>query len=143
MIAHLLSILAFMIVTFAAQGLSHFVLNKEHFDSVGFLRPEPIMAMGFIVMIIQGAIVSIGLRVWKGATAQIKDGISISLLFGAFLVSYIAITEPAKYTVPSISNWIQIELTVGLLQFGFFGLALGWIHQKFRTGNKYQNTYVN
>ncbi|WP_104403010.1 hypothetical protein [Vibrio penaeicida] len=135
MISHALSIFAFMVVTFAAQGLSHFVINKEHFDSVGFLRQEPIMAMGFAVMIIQGLIISIGLKAWKDSAVRMKDGIFISLLFGAFLVSYIALTEPAKYTVPSIANWIQIELTVGLLQFGIFGLALGWIHQKFRSGN--------
>ncbi|PKF77180.1 hypothetical protein CW749_23110 [Vibrio sp. vnigr-6D03] len=140
MIAHVLSIFAFMVVTFAAQGLSHFVINKDHFDSVGFLRSEPIMVMGFVVMIIQGSIISIGLRTWKDSAVRVKDGVFISLLFGAFLISYIAITEPAKYTVPSIANWIQIELTVGLLQFGIFGLALGWIHQKFCSSNKHQNT---
>ncbi|GLQ75630.1 hypothetical protein [Vibrio penaeicida] len=143
MIAHVLSILTFMVVTFAAQGLSHFVINKDHFDSVGFLRSEPIMAMGFVVMIIQGLIISIGLKAWKDSTVRMKDGVIISLLFGSFLVSYIALTEPAKYTVPSISNWILIELTVGLLQFGIFGLTLGWIHKKFRSDNRHRNTYTN
>ncbi|WP_299869778.1 hypothetical protein [uncultured Roseobacter sp.] len=131
MIPHVLSVIAFMVVTFAAQGLSHFVVNKAHFDSVGFLRPDPIMMMGFAVMIIQGTILSISLQIWKGEAAQIRDGLLISLMFGVFLVSYIALTEPAKYTVPSIAVWIRIELTVGLLQFGIFGLVLGFIHQRF------------
>jgi hypothetical protein len=129
--AHVLSVVAFMAVTFAAQGLSHFVVNKAHFDAVGFLRSDPIMIMGFAVMVIQGAALSISLQAWKGEAAQIKDGVMISLIFGVFLVSYISLTEPAKYTVPSVAAWIRVELTVGLLQFGAFGLLLGWIHRKF------------
>ncbi len=30
MTKHLLSVLAFIIVTFAVQGLTHFVINKAH-----------------------------------------------------------------------------------------------------------------
>lgn len=131
MIVHALAIIAFMAVTFAAQGLSHFVINQEHFAMVSFMRPEPIMPMGFLVMVIQGLILSVSLQAWKGKTVQIKDGLWIALAFGGFLVSYIAITEPAKYMVPSISNWFRIEIMVGLFQFGVFGAVLGWIHRRF------------
>ena len=58
---HLLSILAFMAITFAAQGTSHFLVNKAHFDAVGFLRDEPIMALGFATMILQGGAMSLAL----------------------------------------------------------------------------------
>ena len=75
MIAHVLSVIAFMFVSFAAQGLSHFVVNKAHFASIGFLRPDPIMIMGFTVMIIQGGILSISLQSWKGDATQVKDGL--------------------------------------------------------------------
>ncbi len=131
MIVHVFAVIAFMVVSFAAQGLSHFVINKEHFASVGFLRPEPIMALGLAVMVIQGGILSFSLQTWKGEAAKIKDGLSVSLLFGAFLVSYIAFVEPAKYAVPSIADWITVELTVGSLQFVAYCVLLGWIHQRF------------
>lgn len=133
MIVHILSVMAFMLVTFAAQGVSHFVINADHFASIGFLRAEPIMAMGFAVMIIQGAVLSFSLQIWKGDAVQIKEGLLISLIFGAFLVSYIALAEPAKYAVPSITDWLRIELIVGFLQFGIFGLVLGWLHRRFRS----------
>ena len=38
MTKHLISVLAFMGVTFGVQGVSHFLLNKDHFAEIGFLR---------------------------------------------------------------------------------------------------------
>jgi len=131
MLKHILTVPAFMIVTFAAQGLSHFVINKEHFDAIAFTRPEPIMPLGFTVMIIQGLILSYALASWRGKAVTLRDGVMISLAFGLFLVAYVALTEPAKYAVPSIPDWMVIEGTVGLVQFAVFGLALGFIHRRF------------
>ena len=51
---HVLSILGFMIVTFAAQGLSHFLVNKEHFSAISYLRESPIIPMGLLAMVTSG-----------------------------------------------------------------------------------------
>ena len=131
MVAHLTSVLAFMVVSFAAQGLSHFVINKDHFASIGFMRPDPVLPLGIFGMLIQGVMLSAALRAWKGDAATVVDGLWIGLIFGAFLVSYIAIVEPSKYQVPSIAGWFRVEALVGLVQFAVFGALLGWIHQQF------------
>ncbi|QBY01907.1 hypothetical protein E2K80_15200 [Rhodophyticola sp. CCM32] len=130
MLQHVLSVVAFMIVSFAAQGLSHFVINKDHFASVSFMRPDPVIPLGLLVIVFQGALLSMALHVWKGDGVRVADGILVSLIFGAFLVSYIAIVEPSKYLVPSIGAWVRVELLVGFAQFAIFGVILGWIHQK-------------
>ncbi|WIY25492.1 hypothetical protein [Parasedimentitalea psychrophila] len=130
MTKHLISVLAFMAVTFAVQGSSHFLLNKDHFAAVGFLRGSPIMLMGFSVMIIQGLILSLALSRLAPTVPTLRDAITISLGFGLFLASYIVLTEPAKYAVPSILDWIKIEATASAVQFGVFGILLGWIHRK-------------
>ncbi len=129
---HLLSILAFMVVSFAAQGLSHFVINAEHFAAIPFMRPDPIIPLGLLVMIIQGATISIALHRWRGGAATLSDGVLIAAAFGTFLVSYIAIVEPSKYAVPSPVDWILVEATTGLAQFAVFGVLLGLIHRKER-----------
>jgi len=127
---HGLSILGFMVVSFAAQGLSHFVINKDHFAAIFYMREHPIMAMGFMAMVIQGLIISISLRAWRGGDATIANGVAVALVFGIFLVSYVALAEPAKYQVPDIGAWIRVEIIVGLLQFSAFGFLVGFIHTK-------------
>lgn len=127
---HGLSILGFMVVTFAAQGLSHFVINKDHFAAIFYMREHPIMPMGFMAMIIQGLVISISLRAWRDGDATIANGLAVALVFGIFLVSYVALAEPAKYQVPNIGAWIKVEMVVGLLQFSTFGFLVGFIHTK-------------
>ncbi len=55
---YVLATLAFVIAPFAVQATSHFVLNADHYAAVGFMRDEPIMALGIFTMIVQGAILA-------------------------------------------------------------------------------------
>lgn len=129
---HLLSVLAFVVVTFAVQGLSHFILNAEHYAAITHLRPEPIMPLGFITMIVQAAILSFAMTQYRPASTGIRKGLEVSLLFGGFLACYIVLTEPAKYMVPSIREWIVVEATASSVQFLIFGVLIGLIHKTFK-----------
>lgn len=120
-----------MIVTFAVQGLNHFVINEAYYANIGFARPEPVMALGFLTMIVQGSILSFALAYIAPVGATIKDGFKISLSFGLFLAVYIAWAEPAKYAAPSITAWMLTEGLASTIQFIIFGLLLGLIHQRF------------
>jgi len=131
MTKHIVSVIAFMAVTFAVQGTSHFLLNADHFANVGFLRDSPIMAMGFSVMIIQGLVISLCLARFAPIQPALRETLIVSVSFGLFLASYIVLTEPAKYAVPSILEWIKVEATASTVQFGVFGVLLFFIHQKF------------
>jgi hypothetical protein len=125
-----LTVLAFMCVTFAVQGTSHFVLNADHFASISFMRPDPILPMGFAVMIIQALIFSFAmLRLWPDG-ATIQQSLMVSASMGLFLASYIALAEPAKYAAPSIPAWIAVESTASFVQFAVFGVLLGLIYRK-------------
>ncbi len=57
------------------------------------------------------------------------DAVRFAWLVGAFLVSYIALGEAAKYNVPSIPSWIAVEVGVGFVQFTLAGLFLGLAHR--------------
>ncbi|MBL1242103.1 MAG: hypothetical protein COB13_009655 [OCS116 cluster bacterium] len=132
MIKHFLSVLGFVIISFTVQGMSHFIINEAHFASIGFARAEPILAFGILVMVLEGIILTLALAAYKPNQVTIKDGLMLSLAFGLFLASYIALVEPSKYAVPSIVDWIKIETTASLVQFVAFGLILGYIHSKFQ-----------
>jgi len=128
---HILSIAAYMAVTFAVQGTSHFVLNYDHYAAIAHLRPEPIMPMGFGAMIIQGLILTFGFERVYGPRPSAREGLVFSLAFGVFLGSYMWLAEPAKYAVPSIAGWISVELPMNLIQFLVYGILIAWIHRTF------------
>ncbi|WP_419901805.1 hypothetical protein [Kiloniella sp.] len=129
---HLLSVLAFVIITFAVQGTSHMVINSEHYQQMGFLRPDPIFSLGFLAMLIQGTIMTTWLHLLAPQQATVRLGLIVSLGFGLFLASYISLASPAKYQVPSIPAWIMTESLASLLQFTLFGIVLGLIHSRVR-----------
>lgn len=131
MMLHILSVLAFIAVTFAVQATSHFVINKTHYESMGILRSEIILSLGFITMAIQGLIMSLVLQQWQGGAVMLKHGLLVALAFGLFLGAYISLTEAGKYEVLSISAWIRTEALASSIQFLAFGLALGLIHRAF------------
>lgn len=129
MLVHILSLLAFAVVSFAIQGASHFKINKAHYASLSFERKQPILWLGVSVMLFQGVVLT-GLYASVIAIFPgVWGGLAFALLMGAFLGSYIALVEPSKYQVPSVAAWIRVEGTASLIQFGVYGLVLGFIHQ--------------
>ena len=125
---HVLTVLGFIVATFGSQGTSHFFLFTKHFADVTYMRPEPIMPLGFLVMTLEGTILSFIFVNSRFSTKSLFDAVKFSWLIGLFLVSYIAFTEPAKYAVPDIASWIGVELLVGFIQFTLAGVFLGLAH---------------
>jgi len=133
MLKHMLSVLAFIIVSFSVQGLNHFLINKAHYGEIEFARAEPILSLGFLTMIIQGLILSLALAKIAPTGTTFRDGLSVSLAFGLFLASYIALAEPAKYAAPSVSSWMITEGIASTIQFVIVGLCITFIHQRFQS----------
>ena len=126
---HVLSVLAYVVSTFATQAISHFMINKQHYAMVGHMKPRPIFALGILSMLVQGACLSSLYSVTANAGAGIMAGVVFTWQAGAILVSYIALAEAAKYTVPSVPSWIVVESVAGFVQFTLFGVLLGIIHR--------------
>jgi hypothetical protein len=120
----------YTVATFLVQGLSHFVVNAEHYGAVSFLRSQPIFALGVLAMVIQGTIFGVLFPIFtRGRESTIRDSLTFAWLLGAFLVSYEALAEPGKYAVPSIAAWIRVEVSAAAVQFTLFGLLLGLVHR--------------
>lgn len=94
------------------------------------MRSDPIIPLGLLVMVIEGLILTLALAQYAPEGVTIGDGVALSLAFGLFLASYIAIVEPSKYAVPSIPAWFLVEGIASLIQFTVYGFVLGYIHQK-------------
>lgn len=129
----LLTVFGFFVVTFGVQGLSHFVINKAHFDAISFARAEPILPMGFAAIIIQALIFSFVMTRLFPDGASFGQAVTVVACFGLFLASYIVLAEPAKYAAPSVWAWVRVEATASTLQFASFGMVL-WLIYRAKSG---------
>lgn len=127
---HTMSVVGYIAATFITQAASHFVLFKAHYAAVSWIKPDPVFAFGFASMIIQGAILSFVYGYSTFKTRGLAGAICLAWLFGAFLVSYIALGEAAKYVVPSMGAWIGVETLSGVIQFTIAGLLLWLAHNR-------------
>jgi hypothetical protein len=125
----ILTVLAYVIATFAVQATSHFGINAEHYAQLPNLRPEPIVPMGITAMLVQGLVMAWLYPRLDGAGSSIWHALRFAWVMGAFLVSYIALGESGKYLVPSIASWLAVETIAGFCQFTLFGLMLGLLHR--------------
>jgi len=132
MIRHVIAVLAYVAATFLVQGLSHFLVFKAHYDAIPFATQRPVFALGLLSMLIQGSVLSYVFTNSKFIERGVLGALSLGWLLGAFLVSYEAFAEPAKYTVPDIASWALIELASGAVQYTLIGLALGLVHRRAR-----------
>jgi hypothetical protein len=126
---HLLAILGYVFGTLVVQATSHFTLFKAHYDAITFTRPDPIFAFGIGSMIIQGAVLSYVYSRSQFNTGKLAGALTLSWLFGAFLVSYEALAEVAKYNIPDIAPWVGVEVLSGAVQYTLIGALLYYAHR--------------
>ncbi len=131
--AHILSVVAYFIVTFGVQATNHFVINTAHYAREKIIAPEPVLWGGLTVIVIQGVILTFLYSRLRFTFFALKGSLAYSLVMGIFLASYIALTEPSKYLIASKLEWAIVEAGASTVQFAIFGLALGLIHAKFGT----------
>ena len=126
----ILGTLAFVFTSLMVQATSHFAVNADHYASVPFMRQNPILALGILTMIFQGAVLSYLYGFYAAGQSTLKKGLLYGILMGIFLVSYIALVEPSKYQTPSFISWMAVEGIAGFIQFALFGILLGFIFQR-------------
>ena len=124
--------LLYIVISFLAQSISHFIINADHYATISFMRIQPIFILGFLAMIIQGLVLSHLFLVYSKNEFTIQKGLVYGLIMAIFFASYPALVEPAKYQVPSINSWILVEASVGLVQFSLFGILLSIAFQKLK-----------
>ncbi len=126
---HVLAVLAYVLATFATQAVSHFGVNADHYAAVTYLRAQPVFVLGILSMLIQGSIMAYLYAQLPGAGRSIGHAVFFALLVGGILVSYEALAEAGKYSVPAVGSWIAVEVGAGFVQFTLYGSLLGWVHR--------------
>jgi len=126
---HVLAVLAYVLATFVTQAVSHFGVNAAHYAAVTYLRAQPVFALGILSMLIQGSIMAYLYAQLPGAGRSIGHAVCFAWLVGGILVSYEALAEAGKYSVPAVGSWIAVEVGAGFVQFTLYGALLGWVRR--------------
>src|SRR5262245_2128325 len=124
-----LTVVAYVVTSFAVQGTSHFAINADHYAAIPIMRPEPMIALGITSMVIQGIIFGWLYPVYANGASTLRKSIAFSWIIGGFLASYIVLGEVGKYAIPSLSSWIAVEAGAAFAQYTLFGVCLGLIHR--------------
>lgn len=127
----ILSVVVYLILSMIMVSLWHFMLFKEHYESISIVRTEPLMQLGMTTMVLQGCVLAFLFPIYsqQATGSVIIKGIKFGLLMGIFLGTYLSLAEAGKYMIPSVSNWIMVEGTLSAIQFTLVGIALGLINK--------------
>ncbi len=123
-----LGTLGYTIATFILGATWHFVLFKDLYHQLGaYSRQEPIIALGFSSMLIQGVILSFLFQYFHRGVKPITEGIQFALIMGAFMFTTTTIAFAAKSEVSSLGAWFTVQSAFHLIQFLTTGIILGLV----------------
>ncbi|PJZ25232.1 DUF1761 domain-containing protein [Leptospira hartskeerlii] len=123
----IMAVLGYLLPSFVLGVLWHFVFFKELYDSFGiYNRKDPIIALGFSTMLIQGVVLAYLYPYFKSLEARpIIGGLKFGLIFGTFLYSVSTMANAAKIEVVNPISWFAIQAVFHFLQFGISGILIG------------------
>ena len=125
---HVVATLAYTFVSFALAAPWHLMIFKDLYDSFGiYSRPEPIIPLGVLSMLVQGAVLSALYARWRRGGSPVSEGIQFGLLTGAFLFSVSTLANAAKMNVHGLPTFMGLQVAFHLLQFTGAGLAIGLV----------------
>lgn len=126
--SHIAAILAYIAATLLVQGLSHMKVNRAHYEGMGFFRDPPIVALGVLAMLVQGALLTTAYScAFDGA--GLWNALLTAWAFGAFLGAYMAFGLAGEMKVPDVRRWILVEGTAAFIQFTLAGAGLWAAHR--------------
>ncbi len=131
MIAFYASWFAYVVITFALGFIWHLVVFKDVYHRLAIYTriDDPIIPLGFLAMLIQGAVLAYVYPLVTTGSNPIADGIGFGLLMGVFLASSAVIAEVAKQRVTSLRTWFVLESSYYAIQFLLTGLAIAFIYR--------------
>ena len=121
----LLGTLAYALVTFPLAVVWHVVLFEQKYISFGYFEGEPNFVLGFLIILIQGLMLSILYPHVSFSGNGTARGIKYALFIGLFFWTSHVLAFIAKQIITDPLLFIAMESFYLLLQFGIFGALIG------------------
>lgn len=122
--------LAYVVITFAMGFLWHLVLFKGLYARLAiFTRlDDPIVPLGFVAILIQGAILAFLYPRLAGGGPAVVEGLRFGLLLALLMISTAVLAEAAKQRVTALGTWIAVESAYYAIQFSLSGIAIALVY---------------
>ena len=121
---------AYTICTFFLAVVWHVLLFKERYESFGYFEGEPNFLLGLLTIVLQGALLCVLFPMLKAGGGSFRRGIKFALITGAFFWTSHVLAFVAKQQVAGAPVFVLMETLYLALQFGVFGLCIGFIHRE-------------
>ncbi len=124
-----LATLSYVVLSMAIAFPWHMILFHELYAEIGaFTRPEPIIPLGMLAMVIQGAVIAYLYPFWYKDGNPIVSGIKFMMIAGLLIYTVMVFATVAKMDINPISTLIIYGTLFQLIQFTITGAALGLIY---------------
>ena len=121
---------AYTICTFSLAVVWHVLLFKERYESFGYFEGEPNLLLGLLSIVLQGALLCALFPMLKPGSSSFRRGFRFACITGAFFWTSHVLAFVAKQQVPGAAAFVLMETLYLALQFGVFGLCIGFIHRE-------------
>ncbi len=125
----ILGTIAYTVGTFALAVIWHILLFEELYREFGYIEDKPNFALGFVTILVQGALLSLLFPMIKIAGTGVVRGLKFVALVGAFFWTSHVLAFIAKQTIQNAPLFVAMETIYLGLQFGLFGVLIGLIYR--------------
>ena len=119
----------YAVCTFSLAVGWHVFLFQERYESFGYFEGEPDFLLGLLTIVLQGVLLSALFPMLKAEGTTFRRGIRFALITGAFFWTSHVLAFVARQEVPGVAAFVGMETAYLLLQFGLFGLIIGFVHR--------------
>ncbi len=114
----------------------HLMIFKDaYYALTPFMRAEPIIALGFLTMLVQGAVLGYLYPMYyaKKGGNPVKTGITFTIIAGLLIYTVMGPATVAKYDVTDSGQFLLLHTGFQLIQFIITGAAIGLIYGRLPT----------
>lgn len=125
---YILATVSYVALGFAIAYPWHLVWFHDRYVEMGaFTRTEPIVLLGVLSMIVQGAVIAWFYPFWYRGGNPVWAGVRYSLTIGLLIYSVMGFATVAKFNIHPVSTFLAYHTVFQFLQFSISGAALGLI----------------
>ena len=125
-----LTMLAYTVLTFGFAVAWHLLLFRSFYDRIGYFgEEEPVIALGFLTIIIQGAVIGLTYPFFQRGGKALAEAARVAATFGVVITSVQVLAASAKHHAPVTAEWFVFEGLYFVAQFTLLALAFAFIHR--------------
>lgn len=124
-----LATISYVVLSMAIAFPWHLIWFHDLYLKIGAVtRPEPIIPLGMLSMLIQGVVIAYIYPFWYRGGNPIVQGVKFSLIVGLLVYTVMGFATAAKMNIEPVSTFLIYHTIFQFLQFTITGAALGLIY---------------